>query len=126
LTLTQTYEALGLPLQQDLYKYLFIMASGKKALRDALASRNPYRVAEALDLPPLSPVSQGPLREQHKETLQDVDGTDWSSVLSFWLDAYDAASKVRFLFSFLREKYTHGLHATHSKIQYIGTCHCML
>ena len=82
------------------------MASGKKALRDALASRNPYRVAEALDLPPLSPVSQGPLREQHKETLQDVDGTDWSSVLSFWLDAYDAASKVGFLLSLFEKKYT--------------------
>lgn len=101
------------------------MASGKKALRDALASRNPYRVADALDLPLLSPVSQGPLREQHKETLQDVDGTDWSSVLSFWLDACDAASKVRFLLSF-REKYTWC--ACKSNLQYniIGTCHCML
>jgi hypothetical protein len=73
------------------------MASAdKNALRDALASRDPYRVADALDLPPLS-ASQGRSPREHKETLQDIDGTDWSSVLSFWLDACDAASKVRHL-----------------------------
>jgi hypothetical protein len=69
-------------------------SAGKKALRDALASRDSYGVADALDLPPLSS-SQGRLPQEHKETLQDIDGTDWSSVLSFSLDACDAASKVR-------------------------------
>jgi hypothetical protein len=75
-------------------------SAGKKALRDALASRNPYRVADALDLPPLSSSQTqglGAFPREQKETLQDIDGTDWGSVLSFLLDARDAASKVRHL-----------------------------
>lgn len=65
-------------------------------MRAAVASRDPYRVAKALDLPPISPQKRG-TPNTHKETLQDADGMDWSNVLSSWLDACDAASKVRIL-----------------------------
>ena len=66
----------------------------KQAFRDALSSRDPYRVAQILDLPPISPQKQGAPRT-HKETLQDADGVDWSNVLSSWLVACDSANKVR-------------------------------
>jgi len=67
---------------------------GKQELRAAFASRNPYEVAQVLDLPPISPQKQG-TPTKHRETLQDADGVDWSNVLSLWLDARDAANKVR-------------------------------
>ena len=65
----------------------------KQELRLALASRDPYRLAQVLDLPPISPQQQG-TPKIHNETLQAADGVDWSNVLSSWLDACDAASKV--------------------------------
>lgn len=68
------------------------MSFRKQELKAALASRDPYRVANVLgDLPPISPQTQG-TPKTHKESLH-VDGTDWSNVLSSWLDACDAASK---------------------------------
>lgn len=67
--------------------------SAKQELKTALASRDPYRIAKALELPPISPQQQGtPIT--HKETLQDASGVDWSNVLSSYLDACDAATKV--------------------------------
>jgi hypothetical protein len=69
------------------------MSFRKQELKAALASRDPYRVANVLgDLPPISPQTQV-TPKTHKESLH-VDGTDWSNVLSSWLDACDAASKV--------------------------------
>jgi hypothetical protein len=69
------------------------MSFRNQELKAALASRDPYRVANVLgDLPPISPQTKG-TPKTHKESLH-VDGTDWSNVLSSWLDACDAASKV--------------------------------
>lgn len=66
----------------------------KEELRAAVNSRDPYKVGNVLgDLPSLSPQKQG-TPKTHRESLQDADGVDWSNVLSSWLDACDAASKV--------------------------------
>ena len=70
------------------------MSLRKQELKDALASHDPYRVANVLgDLPPIAKQKQQGTLKTHKESL-NVDGTDWSNVLSSWLDACDAATKV--------------------------------
>lgn len=69
-----------------------IEATMAAALRSALASRDPDRVASALDLPKLSshtPTKKVHLRK-HKEQLLESD-QDWSTVVSCLMDAQEAA-----------------------------------
>ena len=64
--------------------------------RSAVRARDPFVLAAVLKLPPVAgtktakaPAKKG--SEQLKE-----NGTDWSGVLSAWLDAWQAAESVRF------------------------------
>lgn len=69
--------------------------AGKNELKAALASRDPDGVAKALELPPISKQkSQTQTQKSHSLQLKDMDGTDWSNVLSSWQNASDAAEQV--------------------------------
>ena len=58
-------------------------------LRDALRSRDPYQVATALDIPPMSSTDTKNALPTYNESLQ-IDGVDWSVVLNSYLQVVDA------------------------------------
>ena len=75
----------------------------KDALRKALYSKDPYRIAAAIELPLLSiktatasqqSSSGRNLGRTYNESLLDGSGADWSGVLNSLLEASDAALEV--------------------------------
>ena len=65
----------------------------------AVRSSDPYRLASVIDLSPLAdqPVA-GWNNNNHETTSCEIDGTDWSSVVTAWLDACEAAEAVSQIF----------------------------
>ena len=62
------------------------------ALKSALHSKDPKKVAEALAVPNVSPTSKGGQLRAHHEKLT-VGNHDWSQVVSSLLDVRDAAAQ---------------------------------
>ena len=72
----------------------------KRNLRSAFASQDPYNVAQAVDLPTISPqkattTSSGPTKYQLESFM--VDGIDCGGILLGLLNASEAAEAVRIL-----------------------------
>ena len=65
-------------------------------LAAALSSKDPYRIAAALELPSINAQSSSELSEKKygNLSLQDSSGTEWGGVLSPLIQATDAASAV--------------------------------
>ena len=73
----------------------------RQQLTAALASKDPYRIAAALELPPINTVqsSSESLQKKHGHiSLQDNSGTEWGGVLSPLIQATDAAATVRLIY----------------------------
>jgi len=64
------------------------MATTSK-LRSALSSRDPYQLAAALEVPPISTATSKQDLPTYNESLQ-VDGVDWSAVVNSHLQVLDA------------------------------------
>lgn len=79
----------------------------REEFRAAVRSMDAFQLAKVLTLPPL-PRSQSSHEPQFgkAESLQ-VSGTDWGIVVTAWLDALEAAEKVRF---------------SHSNVQLSSSC----
>lgn len=63
------------------------MANSK--LRTALDSRDPYRLAAAIDIPSISSTSISKDLSTYNENLQ-IDGVDWSAIVNSHLQVVDA------------------------------------
>lgn len=65
------------------------MSSNRSNLRAALSSRDPYQVAAALNIPPITAPATKKNLPTYNESLQ-FDGVDWSAVLNAHLQVVDA------------------------------------
>lgn len=99
---TQTLDGLNIDTRA---RFAFIMANDREAsikhfkkAANRLQSK-PRELARILQLPgvvqPQGRASLGPSNSGRQEQFVASDGTDWSSVLSSWLEAKDAAKSVR-------------------------------
>jgi hypothetical protein len=61
------------------------------SLRSAVASKDPYKIAAALELPPIAETRTSSSIPTFNESMIAADGTDWSSVLNNWKEACEAA-----------------------------------
>jgi hypothetical protein len=72
----------------------------RRAFQQALQSKDPYRLAAALELSPMaansssSKTSNGTYTPSSNESLV-AHGAEWGPVLVAWMDACEAAQKVR-------------------------------
>jgi len=73
------------------------LAEFRAAVRNC--SRDPYALKRVLDLPPLAESRDGPYmrgggRQQQSSEIFQENGTDWTNVLTAWLDAWEALEAV--------------------------------
>jgi hypothetical protein len=68
----------------------------RQQLSNALSSKDPYRIAAALELPSINkPLSSVPSKKKYGSlSLQDSSGAEWGGVLSLLIQAKEAASVV--------------------------------
>lgn len=71
--------------------------SQKETFQQAVSSQDPYQLAALFQLPQID-AHQPPRRSVRTDPLEsslvDANGTDWSAVLTNWLDALEAVDAV--------------------------------
>jgi hypothetical protein len=76
---------------------MFDPSFAKEAFRAAvqkLSRGDPYALAKIFQVPPVALNKSEGSNSASQESLQDENGTDWSGVLSSWLDACEASAVV--------------------------------